>query len=72
MGRPKGRTLPVRISVALSPAQFDAVSALAHEHSSTVSWVVRRAVNEFVAQGVRPNPRHRKVLLMRPRRTRAP
>jgi hypothetical protein len=48
MARPKGRTLPIRISVALSPAQFQAVSAIASEHASSVSWVVRRAVTEYV------------------------
>ncbi len=51
LGRPKGRTLPVRISVGLSPALFRAVSVLANQHSSSVAWVVRRAVAEFVRGG---------------------
>lgn len=50
MARPKGRLLPIRISVALSPAQFQAVSAIADENASSVSWVVRRAVNEYVSR----------------------
>lgn len=50
MARPRGRTLPIRISVALSPAQFEAVSTIAEEQASSVSWVVRRAVAEYVSR----------------------
>jgi hypothetical protein len=55
LGRPKGRTLPVRISVALSPVLFRAVSALATQQSSSVASVVRRAVTEFVRAGAVPS-----------------
>jgi predicted transcriptional regulator len=50
LGRPKGRTHPARVSVALTPAQFEAISSLAQKESSTVSWIVRRAVVDFIAR----------------------
>ena len=49
MPRPKGRRLPHRVSVALTEDQFTVVAELANANGVPVSWVVRRAVVEFLA-----------------------
>jgi hypothetical protein len=48
MPRPKGRQLPHRISVALTSDQLAALEDLAANNSAPVSWLVRRAVSEFL------------------------
>lgn len=48
MPRPKGRQLPHRVSVALTSDQLAALEALATSNSAPVSWLVRRAVSEFL------------------------
>lgn len=54
MGRPKGRQLPIRVSVALTNQQHLALASLARESQSAVSWVVRRAVAEYLERNCRP------------------
>ncbi len=51
MPRPKGRQLPHRVSVALTKEQFTALERLAIANGAAVSWVVRRAVMEFLDRG---------------------
>jgi predicted transcriptional regulator len=48
MPRPKGRQLPHRVSVALTAEQHAALDELARSNGAAVSWVVRRAVIEFL------------------------
>jgi predicted transcriptional regulator len=48
MARPKGRHLPIRVSVALTDHQHTALEGLARESQAPVSWVVRRAVAEYL------------------------
>ncbi len=48
MARPKGRQLPNRVSVALTDQQLTALESLAQESQAAVSWVVRRAVAEYL------------------------
>jgi hypothetical protein len=48
MARPKGRQLPNRLSVALTDQQLTALESLAQESQAAVSWVVRRAVTEYL------------------------
>lgn len=60
MPRPKGRQLPHRVSVALTDDQHAALDDLARYNGVAVSWVVRRAVVEFLgrnrAGGAEPLP----------------
>jgi hypothetical protein len=48
MPRPRGRQLPHRVSVALTEDQFVELEGLASSNSAPVSWLVRRAVIEFL------------------------
>jgi predicted transcriptional regulator len=48
MARPKGRQLPNRVSVALTDDQLAALERLARGSQAAVSWVVRRAVAEYL------------------------
>ena len=50
MLRPKGRQLSHRVSVALTEDQFTVIAELAKANDAPVSWMVRRAVVEFLAQ----------------------
>lgn len=50
MARPKGRQLPNRVSVALTEQQFAALESVASESQAAVSWVIRRAVAEYLAR----------------------
>lgn len=52
MPRPKGRQLPHRVSVALTGEQHAALDELARRNDAAVSWVVRRAVIEFLERNV--------------------
>jgi hypothetical protein len=45
MARPKGRQLPNKVSVALTEQHFTAL-----ESQAAVSWVIRRAVAEYLEQ----------------------
>jgi hypothetical protein len=65
MPRPKGRHLPHRVSVALTEDQFTVLAAMAKANDAPVSWVVRRAVVEFLAQqGLTDGQRHLAVRLI--------
>jgi hypothetical protein len=65
MPRPKGRQLPHRVSVALTEDQFTVLAAMAKANGAPVSWVVRRAVVEFLAQqGLTDGQRHLAVRLI--------
>jgi hypothetical protein len=65
MPRPKGRQLPHRVSVALTEDQFTVIAELAKANGAPVSWVVRRAVVEFLAQqGLTDGQRHLAVRLI--------
>jgi hypothetical protein len=48
MPRPKGRQLPHRVSVALTSDQLAALEELAASNNAPVSWLVRRAISEFL------------------------
>lgn len=48
MARPKGRQLPNRVSVALTDDQLAALERLALGNQAGVSWVIRRAVSEYL------------------------
>jgi hypothetical protein len=54
MPRPKGRQLPHRVSVALTKGQLDALEELATSNNAPVSWLVRRAVSEFLDRNGHP------------------
>jgi hypothetical protein len=65
MARPKGRQLPNRVSVALTNEQLAALERLAQESQAAVSWVVRRAVAEFLERNCRhrqtPTGQHKRI-----------
>lgn len=50
MARPRGKKPAVRLSVSLDPAHHAELSRLAAQHDLTVTWMVRKAVAEFVAR----------------------
>ena len=54
MARPKGRQLPNRVSVALTEQQFAALESLALKSQAAVSWVIRRAVAEYLERHYPP------------------
>ena len=54
MARPKGRQLPNRVSVALTDQQLTALESLAQESQAAMSWVVRRAVAEYLERKCPP------------------
>jgi hypothetical protein len=54
MARPKGRQLPNRVSVALTHQQLTALESLAQENQAAVSWVIRRAVVEYLDRNCPP------------------
>jgi predicted transcriptional regulator len=54
MARPKGRQLPNRVSVALTDQQLTALESLARESQAAVSWVIRRAVAEYLERNRPP------------------
>ena len=54
MARPKGRQLPHRVSVALTDQQFAALEGLAKESQGAVSWVIRRAIAEYLERNFSP------------------
>ena len=56
MARPKGRQLPNRISVALTDGQFNALEGHARENQAALSWVIRRAVVEYLERNHHPIP----------------
>jgi predicted transcriptional regulator len=48
MARPRGRTKSVRISVSLDDRAQGALLAIASGEDVSVSWLIRRAVNELI------------------------
>ena len=48
MPRPRGKRSIVRFSVGLDEKAYSEVSALAAQNDTTVAWIVRRAVDEFI------------------------
>ena len=50
MARPKGKKPVVRLTVGLDPADHAELSRLAEQYDLTVTWMVRKAVSEFVAR----------------------
>lgn len=48
MARPKGKRPSVRLSVSLDANDHAELARLAEEHDLSVSWIVRKAVTEFV------------------------
>ena len=43
-----------RITVSFSDQEYSALEAIAREQDASMSWVVRRAVNEFLSQNADP------------------
>ncbi len=50
MPRPRGKKETVRFSVGVDPATYAELSIIASENDTTVAWVVRRALGEFVSK----------------------
>nr|WP_281721893.1 hypothetical protein [Nitrosomonas nitrosa] len=48
MGRPRGKKTAVRFSVGFDDVTADELAQLAQANDTTVAWVVRRAVSEFI------------------------
>jgi predicted transcriptional regulator len=48
MARPRGGTKPVRISVSLDDQAHSALLAIASREDVSLSWLIRRAVNELI------------------------
>ena len=59
MARPKGKKPVVRLTVGLDLADHAELSRLAEQHDLTVTWMVRKAVSEFLAR----NANHEQPLL---------
>jgi hypothetical protein len=70
MARPKGRRPDVRLSVSFDQQTHGVLSAIAHENDTTIAWVVRRAVADYVTrQQAAAEP---ELPLQRPARVSAP
>lgn len=48
MARPKGKKDTTRFSVSLDVSSHARLSRLAELHDVSVSWLVRRAISEFI------------------------
>lgn len=48
MARPKGKKPVVRLTVSLDLSDHAELSRLAEQHDLTVTWMVRKAVSEFL------------------------
>ena len=48
MGRPRGKSLPARVSVSLDVAAYADLCALSRRYDVSVAWVLRRALEEFI------------------------
>lgn len=48
MARPKSRKPTVRFSIGLDERAHHELSIIASETDTTIAWVVRRAVSEFI------------------------
>ena len=48
MPRPKGKKLEVRLSVSLETGDHVELLRLAEQHRLSISWMVRKAIAEFV------------------------
>ena len=49
MSRPHGKRAAVRLSIGFDEHIYGTLSALAHRNDTTVAWIVRRAVVDFIA-----------------------
>lgn len=49
MSRPRGKQLPNRLCVSFDNATYADLCALARKQGVSASWMIRRAVQEFVA-----------------------
>lgn len=56
MARPRGKKTDVRLSVGFDELTYGVLSALAHQNDTTVAWVVRRAVAEFIERRGQDQP----------------
>jgi len=50
MARPRGRRAEIRLSVGFDARTHGALEAVAREQDTTIAWVVRRAVAEFISR----------------------
>jgi len=48
MARPRGRKTAVRFSVGFDDATADELAQIAETNDTTIAWIVRRAVSEFI------------------------
>lgn len=48
MPRPKGRRVPVRMSVSIDGGTHATLLRLADRHDVSLAWMVRRALTEFI------------------------
>ena len=48
MPRPRGKRVPVRLSVGVDPASHAKLSQLADRHDVSLAWVIRKAINDFI------------------------
>ena len=58
----RSRKLGPRVTVSVTPGDYDTLNALAEKDDVSISWVVRRAIQEYLRRHRRPpptDPRHR-------------
>lgn len=48
MPRPRGKNLPVRMSVSLDATAYAELHAISSDLGVSASWVLRRALEEFI------------------------
>ena len=48
MSRPRGKRVPVRLSVGLDPASHAKLSRLAHRNDVSLAWMIRKAIADFI------------------------
>lgn len=48
MPRPRGKRVPIRLSVGLDPASYAKLSRLADRHEVSLAWMIRKAITDFI------------------------
>lgn len=48
MPRPKGKRVPVRMSVSMDAATYAKLLRLADRHDVSLAWMIRKALAEFI------------------------
>lgn len=59
MARPKGTPKTNRVTVSFDADAHDALRIRAEQEDVSIAWLIRRAVNDMIADSAQSNPRKR-------------